>query len=131
MSSASAAGGVVRGALARLAKEPGVTVGPLGDAGWAEVVRGGVRVRVNVLAAEDVLLVLAALAPVPVGAGEAWFRRLLERSFLQTGDAAFAIDRESDWVYLRAMRRLTGVREGDVVDLVLATLAAAERVMPI
>lgn len=119
---------VIRAALARVTREAGVTVAtPLGDAGWAEVTRGAVRVRINVLAAEDALLVLAPLAPVPPAAGEAWHRRLLERSFLSTGDAAFAIDRESEWVYLRAMRRLGGVREGEVVDLVLAVLAAAER----
>lgn len=118
---------IVRAAIAHLAHDPALAVTPLGADGWAEVVRGATRVRVNVLEAADALVVFAPIEPVPPGASEVWLRRLLELSFLATGEASFAIDRESDWVYLRAMRRLTGVRERDVTELVLATLDAADR----
>lgn len=118
---------VVHAAVAELALDPTLAVTPLGPDGWAEVARGAVRVRVNVLVDADAIVVLAPIQPVPPAATEAWLRRLLELSFLATGDAAFAIDRESDWVYLRAMRRLAGAGAHDVAELVRATLDAAAR----
>jgi hypothetical protein len=65
-------------------------------------------------------MILAPMFDVPAspkGGREALYRRLLELSFLQTADAAFAIDSKSDVVYARALRRLSGLDYEEFEDL--------------
>jgi hypothetical protein len=51
------------------------------------------------------------------------YRRLLELSLLSTSDAAFAIDKKTDLVYLRILRRLEGL-DYDEFDDLLHTIAS-------
>jgi hypothetical protein len=54
---------------------------------------------------------------VPQANREALYRRLLELNYLATEDGAFAVDRESGRVYLRALRPLEGFDFEEFVDL--------------
>jgi hypothetical protein len=54
---------------------------------------------------------------VPLTGREAFYRRVLELSFLTTSDAAFAIDAEKDELYVRALRRLSGLDYEEFEDL--------------
>jgi hypothetical protein len=72
---------------------------------------------VNVLDDHGVLLFLAPVIPVVSQGREAFYRRLLELSFLATSDAAFAIDAQKDEVYLRAVRRISGLDYEEFEDL--------------
>jgi hypothetical protein len=60
---------------------------------------------------------------VPREGREALYRRLLELNFLVTSDASFAIDKDKDAVYLRALRRLSGLDYEEFEDL-LHTMAS-------
>jgi hypothetical protein len=60
---------------------------------------------------------------VPRDGREAFYRRLLELNFLVTSDGAFAIDKDRDAVYLRALRRLSGLDYEEFEDL-LHTIAS-------
>ena len=55
--------------------------------------------------------------PVPATGRETFYRRLLELSFLTTADAAFAIDAAKDEVFVRALRRLSGLDYEEFEDL--------------
>ncbi len=54
---------------------------------------------------------------VPLTGRESFYRRLLELSFLTTSDAAFAIDAQKDEVFVRALRRLSGLDYEEFEDL--------------
>ena len=55
------------------------------------------------------MLFLAPIMQVPHTGRETLYRRLLELSFLTTADSAFAIDAQKDEVFVRALRRLSGL----------------------
>jgi hypothetical protein len=112
--------------LARFAAERGVTLEPLDAQGGTAVARGSATVRIHVLEEHGVLLLLAPIMKVPEGNNEAFFRRLLELSFLATSDAAFAIDRSSDTVYLRSLRALEGLDYEELEDLVHTIASVAD-----
>jgi hypothetical protein len=76
-----------------------------------------------VLEEHGVLLLIAPIMRVPERNTEAFYRRLLELSFLATSDAAFAIDKKTDMVYLRILRRLEGL-DYDTFDDLLHTIAS-------
>lgn len=59
-------------------------------------------------------MLLAPIMPVPEEGRESFYRRLLELSFLQTGEAALAIDRQTDTVYLRLLMGLEGIAYDDL-----------------
>jgi len=65
-----------------------------------------------------VLLLLAPVMKVPATGRETLYRRLLELSFITTQDAAFAIDSQKDEIYVRALRRLSGLDYEEFEDLV-------------
>jgi hypothetical protein len=58
---------------------------------------------------------------VPVTGREAFYRKLLELSFVTTADAAFAINAPRDEVVVRALRRLSALDYEEFEDL-LATV---------
>jgi len=72
---------------------------------------------VNVLDDHGVLLLLAPVMPVPKEGRETLYRRLLELSFLTTADAAFAIDAAKEEVFVRVLRRLSGLDYEEFEDL--------------
>lgn len=110
--------------LRRFGEAVGIELDPLDGDGYTQVRRGSATVGINVLHEHGILLFLARTMDVPrdaAGGREAFYRRLLELNFLVTSDAAFAIDK--DVVYLRALRRLSGLDFEEFDDL-LRTMAS-------
>src|SRR5687768_18159052 len=96
-------------------------LGPLDANGYAMARQGSASIAVNVLDDHGVLLLLSPIMPVPKEGREAFYRRLLELSFLSTADAAFAIDAAKDIVFVRALRRLSGL-EFEEFDVLLGAV---------
>lgn len=111
--------------LARFGKSVGVELDPLDEDGYTDVRRGSATVGINVLEEHGILLFLSRIMEVPKEGREVFYRRLLELNFLVTSDAAFAIDKDKDAVYLRALRRLSGLDFEEFEDLLhtMATVA--------
>jgi len=118
---------MVNAYLRRFAERAGTTLDPLDDAGYTQVKKGSASVGINVLEDHGVLLFLAPVMRVPITGKETFYRRLLELSFLATSDAAFSIDAEKDEVYVRALRRLSGLDYEEFEDL-LDTVGKVTRV---
>jgi hypothetical protein len=114
----------VGGYLERFAKERNLSLPPLSADGTSQVQRGSAVVTIRVLADRGLLLLLARVAEAPPPSLEL-YRRLLEASFLQTGDAAFAIHDKSGDIYLRVLRSLDLLDYEEFEDLVhtIATVA--------
>lgn len=107
---------------AALANGSGAKVVPqLDDGGYAQVERGSATIGINVLEQQGVLMIFAPVMPIPVTGREAFYRRLLELSFVATSDAAFAINTRNDEVVVRALRRLSALDYEEFEDL-LATV---------
>lgn len=102
------------------------SVDPLDEDGYTELTRGSAQVGINVLEEHGVLLLLSRVLDVPREDRETFYRRLLELNFLVTSDAAFAIDRDRDAVYLRAHRRLGGLDYEEFEDLLRTVAAVAD-----
>ncbi len=103
--------------LKRFASRAGTNLDLLDDAGYTQVKKGSANVGINVLDDHGVLLFLAPVMPVPKTGRETLYRRLLELSFITTSDAAFGIDAQKDEVYVRALRRLSGLDYEEFEDL--------------
>lgn len=112
---------MVNAYLNRFAERAGATIDPLDDNGYTQARKGSVSIGINVMEDHGVLLFMAPVMPVPDQKREAFYRRLLELSFLNTADAAFAIDAQRDEVFVRALRRLSGLDYEEFEDL-LATV---------
>jgi hypothetical protein len=103
---------------AELAGEDGARVVPaLDDTGYAQVRRGSATIGVNVLDQHGVLMVFAPIMQVPLAGREAFFKKLLELSFVQSSDAAFAINADQDEVVVRSLRRLSGLDFEEFEDI--------------
>ncbi len=111
--------------LARFGATVGVELDPLDEDGYTDVRRGSATVGINVLEEHGILLFLSRIMEVPKEGRETFYRRLLELNFLVTSDAAFAIDKDKDAIYLRALRRLSGLDFEEFEDLLhtMATVA--------
>ena len=109
--------------IRRFGQSVNVELDPLDGDGYTDVRRGSATVGINVLAEHGILLLLSRMIPVPREGREAFYRRLLELNFLVTSDASFAIDKDKDAVYLRALRRLSGLDYEEFEDL-LHTMAS-------
>ncbi len=109
---------MVNAYLARFAERAGTTLEPLDASGYTQVRKGSASVGINVLDDHGVLLLLAPVMKVPHTGRETFYRRLLELSFIATSDAAFSIDGQKDEVYVRALRRLSGLDYEEFEDLV-------------
>ena len=90
----------------------------LDDTGYAHVRRGEITVGINVLEHLGVLMIFGPIMMVPTRGREAFYRRLLELSFVQTSDAAFAIDGTRGEVVVRSLRRLSALDYEEFEDLV-------------
>jgi hypothetical protein len=112
----------IGGYLERFGRERNLSLPPLGADGIGQVQRGSAVVTIHVLADRGLLLLLARVLPAPATAPENFYRRLLEASFLQTGDAAFAIHDKTGDVYLRILRSLDMLDYEEFEDL-LHTIA--------
>lgn len=111
--------------LARFGKERDLDLAPLDDHGVGRIQRGSAVVSIHVVSEQGVLLLLSKVMAVPEARREELYRRLLELSFLATGDAAFAINKQTNEIYLRCLRRLEGLDYEEFEDLVhtVATVA--------
>jgi hypothetical protein len=109
--------------LQRFGKSVGVELDPLDQDGYTDVRRGSATVGINVLNEHGILLFLSRIMAVPREGREALYRRLLELNFLVTSDASFAVDKDKDAIYLRALRRLSGLDYEEFEDL-LHTMAS-------
>lgn len=111
--------------IKRFGATVGVELDPLDADGYTDVRRGSATVGINVLEEHGLLLFLSRIMNVPTDGREAFYRRLLELNFLVTSDGAFAIDKDRDAVYLRALRRLSGLDYEEFEDLLhtIATVA--------
>lgn len=103
--------------LERFAQRAGVELRPLDENGYTQTRKGSASIGVNVLDDHGVLLLIAPVMPVPKVRREELYRRLLELSFLTTADASFAIDAAKDEVFVRALRRLSGLDYEEFEDL--------------
>lgn len=93
----------------------------LDDGGYAQVARGSAIIGINVLEEQGVLMVFSPIMPVPITGREAFYRRLLELSFVTTSDAAFAVNAARDEVVVRCLRRLSALDYEEFEDI-LATV---------
>ncbi|MGE0548042.1 MAG: type III secretion system chaperone [Kofleriaceae bacterium] len=112
--------------LDRFGRERNVTLPPLSDEGVGSIQRGSAVVTIHVLAERGVLLLLSKVASAPeLDADRA--KRLLTASFVETGDAAFALHPQSGDLYLRILRGLDGLSYDEFEDIVHAIAEAADR----
>jgi hypothetical protein len=113
--------------LRHFGEERGIDLEPLSDEGVSSVQRGSAVVTIHVIHSQGVLLLLSRIMPTPEAQREAFFRRLLELSFVTTGDAAFAIEKETGDVYLRCLRRLEGLDYHEFEDMVHTVATVADQ----
>jgi hypothetical protein len=111
--------------LDRFGKERNVTLPPLSPDGVGSIQRGSAVVSVHVLAERGVLLLLAKVAAAPA-IDAALGVRLLTASFVETGDAAFALHPQTGDLYLRILRGLDGLDYEEFEDLVHSIAVAAD-----
>jgi hypothetical protein len=111
--------------LDRFGKERNVTLPPLSADGVGSIQRGSAVVTIHVLAEQGVLLVLAKVATAPA-LDEALARRLLTASFVETGDAAFALHPQTGDLYLRVLRGLDGLDYEEFEDIVHSIAQTAD-----
>lgn len=116
---------VIDGFIQRFGRERNLDLPALSEDGTAQLQRGSAVISIHVVTEQGVLLLLSRVMPVPEGNREELFRRLLELSFLATGDAAFAINNKTDEIFLRCLRRLEGLDYDEFEDLLhtIATVA--------
>jgi hypothetical protein len=113
----SNASAMVDAYLQRFAERAGIELRPLDENGYTQTRKGSASIGVNVLDDHGVLLLIAPVMPVPKIGREMLYRRLLELSFLTTADASFAIDAAKDEIFVRALRRLSGLDYEEFEDL--------------
>ncbi len=99
----------------------------LDDSGYAQVERGSAVIGINVLEGQGVLMVFSPIMPVPVTGREAFYRRILELSFVTTSDAAFAINAHRDEVVVRCLRRLSALDYEEFEDILATVGEVADR----
>ena len=111
--------------LQRFGHERNLSLPPLTEDGVGSIQRGSAVVSIHVLAEKEVLLVLSKVATAPaLDAAKA--KRLLEASFTETGDAAFALHPQTGDLYLRIFRGLAGLDYEEFEDIVHSLARAAD-----
>jgi hypothetical protein len=119
---------MVNAYLKRFADRAHLTEIPELDAsGYAQTQRGSAIIGVNVLEAQGVLMVFSPIMSVPLTRREAFYRHLLELSFIATSDAAFAINAPRDEVVVRCLRRLSALDYEEFEDILATVGEIADR----
>jgi hypothetical protein len=106
-------------------RERNLTLPPLDEQGVGMIQRGSAVVTIHVLLDKNVLLLLSRIAKQPA-LDEAKAKRLLGLSFLETGDAAFALHPQTGDLYLRILRGLDGLDYDEFEDIVHSIAQAAD-----
>jgi hypothetical protein len=99
----------------------------LDEGGYAQMQRGSAIIGINVLEEQGVLMVFSPIMPVPLSGREAFYRRLLELSFVTTADASFAINAQRDEVVVRCLRRLSALDYEEFEDILATVGEIADR----
>jgi hypothetical protein len=111
--------------LERFGTERNLTLPPLTEDGVGSIQRGSAVVTIHVLLEKEVLLVLSKVAKAPeLDAAKA--KKLLEASFLETGDAAFALHPQTGDLYLRIFRGLPGLDYDEFEDILHSIARSAD-----
>jgi hypothetical protein len=110
----------------RFSETVGAAMQPLDDEGFSSIIRGSATVGINLLEDHGLLVFLAPIMHVPERDQAEFFRRLLELNFLATSDAAFAIDRKTNLVHVRALRALEGLGFEEFADMLDTVGAVAD-----
>lgn len=111
--------------LERFGTERNLSLPPLSAEGVGSIQRGSALVTIHVLEDRGTLLVLSKIADAPK-LDEARARRLLQLSFVETGDAAFALHPQTGALYLRILRGLEGLDYEEFEDLVHSIAKTAD-----
>lgn len=111
--------------LDRFGRERNLNLPPLSDEGVGTLQRGSAVVSIHVLDSKGVLLVLSRVAEKP-HLDQAKLERLLQASFTETGDAAFALHPQTNDLYLRILRGLEGLDYEEFEDLVHSIAQTAD-----
>jgi hypothetical protein len=98
----------------------------LDGSGYAQLQHGSATIGINVLEDRGVLMIFAPIMEVPSTGLEAFYRQLLELSFVATSDAAFAIDGARDEVVVRCLRRLSALDYEEFDDLLTTVSHVAD-----
>jgi hypothetical protein len=106
-------------------RERNLTLPPLDEQGVGMIQRGSAVVTIHVLLDKNMLLLLSRIAKQPA-LDEAKAKRLLGLSFLETGDAAFALHPQTGDLYLRILRGLDGLDYDEFEDIVHSIAQAAD-----
>lgn len=114
--------------IKRFGKAVNVELHPLDSDGYTDLRHGAVVIGVNAYVERNVLLILARLGKVPAEPCEALYRRLLELNFINTRSCCFAIDEQSQRIYLRAMRPLDALDYEEFADLLETVASVSETV---
>jgi len=111
--------------LEQFARDRNLSLPPLSADGVGSIQRGSAVVTIHVMAERGVLLLLAKVASAPqLDAPRA--QRLLTASFVETGDAAFALHPQTGDLYLRILRGLEGLDYAEFEDLVHSIAKTAD-----
>lgn len=113
---------LVNGYIERFAADRDISLDPLSSDGITTVQRGSATVSIHVFADRGVLLFLSKVMDAPDGDASELYRRLLGLSFVATGDAAFAINDDTNEIFLRCFRNLQGL-DYDEFESLLHTIA--------
>jgi hypothetical protein len=112
--------------LEQFGRERNLSLAPLSPEGVGSVQRGSAVVTIHVLPDKNILLALSRVAEAPA-LDEAKARRLLTLSFVETGDAAFALHPQTGDLYLRILRGLEGLDYEEFEDLVHSIAKTADK----
>lgn len=112
--------------LERFGTERNLTLLPLSAEGVGSIQRGSAVVTIHVLIDRNALLLLSKVVARPALDGVK-ATRLLTASFVETGDAAFALHPETGDLYLRILRGLDGLDYEEFEDIVHSIAQTADR----
>ncbi len=111
--------------LEQFGRDRNLTLPALTEEGVGSIQRGTAVVTIHLLAEQGVLLLLSKVAEAPqLDATKA--TRLLTSSFVETGDAAFALHPQTGDLYLRILRGLVGLDYDEFEDIVHSIAKTAD-----
>jgi hypothetical protein len=102
-----------------------VRFNPLDADGFTSVKRGSATVGINVVEDAGVLIFVARIMKTPGVRTDECFRMLLELNYTATSDAAFAVEKSTDTICLRAQRSIPGMDYDEFEEMLsnVATVA--------
>ncbi len=99
---------------------------PLDEDGYSFVIKGSATVGINVIEEHSLILLLSKIMKVPEKRETEYFRKLLELNYSATSNAAFALDKETDTIYLRASRSVSGLDYEEFEEMLHSVATVAD-----